>query len=355
MITCKICNKEFVNNLGGQLTLHLFNDHNITMEEYVIITEYNEIPPICKCGCGEIPKFYRGSYLDYVPLHNSFEHRENQYIKQFGEPICKVCGCLVGFRRAIPHDLCKQCQKTYQYKNGEIVNKIYHFQIQGSQDKVRKSVIEKYGVDNISKVPEIVEKIKETIRVNPRPIYIPSNKERERMSVSAKAMWNNQNTRDKIITNLRIGCNLPEERERRSRVQKERWKNIKQNDEPTPLYKSSKLHMAIREELNLSAYGFVSEQMIDWYVADELQQDKQIIIEINGDFWHANPEKYSETDIIEAPGGSFVAGDKWKQDMLKYKKYIELGYDLIVIWESDYKENKTLATYKEQLKNIFGF
>jgi G:T-mismatch repair DNA endonuclease (very short patch repair protein) len=113
--------------------------------------------------------------------------------------------------------------------------------------------------------------------------------------------------------------------------------------------------MSIREELNLSAYGFLSEQIIDWYVADELHPDRKIIIEINGDFWHANPDKYSENDIIKAPGESFVAGDKWKKDMEKYKKYVELGYELIVIWESDYKEDKTLSLYKERLSHLFGF
>jgi len=43
MINCKLCNKEFKTNAGGDLTKHLVNDHNISLAEYVIKTEYNEI------------------------------------------------------------------------------------------------------------------------------------------------------------------------------------------------------------------------------------------------------------------------------------------------------------------------
>lgn len=356
MISCKLCNREFENNLGGQLTNHLFRDHHITMEEYVMITEYNDIAPICMCGlCLETPRFNRGKFSKYAVGHETFEFRESQYIKYFGEPTCEICGNLSGFRRAQPKPLCCDCMENYQYKNNGVVKRTYPFENPETQAKVKQTVFEKYGVSVVSQAPEIKEKIKESFSKNPKPPRIVTNETKAKNSLASKNNWKNPEYRKNTSVSLKIACNKPEERERRSRVQKEKWKLIKENNEPAPFYQSSKLHMSIREELNLSAYGFLSEQIIDWYVADELHPDRKIIIEINGDFWHANPDKYSENDIIKAPGETFVAGDKWKKDMEKYKKYIELGYELIVIWESDYKEDKSLTSYKEQLVKLFGF
>lgn len=356
MIMCKLCNEEFDNNLGGQLTNHLLSYHNITIEEYVIITEYNEISPKCECGfCLEVPRYNRGKFFKFAKGHNTFKFREEQYVIRFGEPTCEVCGNLTGFHRANPKPLCCECMEEYQYKNNMVVKRTYAFENPETQDKVKQTVFEKYGVAVVSQSPEIREKMKESLRTNPRPVHIHTEEQRRKMSVSTKRKWTDPDFRNKTSKNLKIACNKPEERARRSIVQKERWKLLKENNTQDPLYKSSKLHMSIREELNLSAYGFISEQVIDWYVADELCPDKKLIIEINGDFWHANPNKYLETDVIKAPGEPFIAGDKWKLDMEKYKKYIELGYDLIVIWESEYKEDKQLLTYKEQLRQIFGF
>ena len=47
--------------------------------------------------------------------------------------------------------------------------------------------------------------------------------------------------------------------------------------------KLSKLHRYIKKTLSLDNLGFVSEQVIDKFFVDELNLDKKIIIEINGD------------------------------------------------------------------------
>lgn len=343
MISCKLCNREFENNLGGQLTHHLFHDHHITMDEYVVITEYNEMSPNCGCGlCLENPRFNRGKFSKYAVGHETFWFRESQYIKYFGEPTCLRCGKPTGFHRAAPRLLCSECSKTHQYKNGIVEDRIYHFQLPEVQTQIKKTVKEKYGVEFISQLPEIKKRMKETYASKQHPPRIVSEETRQKHSLASKKKWANAEYKERTSNSIRLSKQLS-------------TTNHNSNNTQDPLYKSSKLHMNIREELNLSAYGFLSEQIIDWYVADELHPDKKIIIEINGDFWHANPEKYSENDIIKAPGEAFVAGDKWKKDMEKYKKYIELGYELIVIWESDYKEDNFLSSYKEQLAQIFGY
>ncbi len=42
------------------------------------------------------------------------------------------------------------------------------------------------------------------------------------------------------------------------------------------------------------------------YAYDFKLVDTNILLEINGDYWHANPVKYHANDIIHYPGNKFV-------------------------------------------------
>lgn len=72
------------------------------------------------------------------------------------------------------------------------------------------------------------------------------------------------------------------------------------------------------------------------YVYDIAVNNK--IIEYNGDFWHCNPKKYS-ADYVN-PRTKLKASDKWKLDQKKIKFAEDQGYKVLVVWESDFKENK---------------
>lgn len=70
---------------------------------------------------------------------------------------------------------------------------------------------------------------------------------------------------------------------------------------------------------------------------DFLLPDQKIIIEVNGDFWHANPTKYKPNDLLPFPGKAVVAKNLWKKDYLKRKLANEHGYYVVYVWESDIK------------------
>ena len=149
MVVCFICKSEFSNNKGGQLTNHLKNDHNITLLEYVILTEYDNIPPKCKCGlCDEIPHLYRGKFLKYAKGHDSFSWQENKYIEKFGYPKCLTCGIEIGFYRGKPNKYCSSKCSPGEW----------------NQEKVKKTIKERYGVDNIMEVEEFHKKSTESIK-----------------------------------------------------------------------------------------------------------------------------------------------------------------------------------------------
>ena len=94
--------------------------------------------------------------------------------------------------------------------------------------------------------------------------------------------------------------------------------------------------------------GFKSEMPIDRYTVDELNENKKLILEINGDHWHANPRKYNANDIIGGTGKK-TAKQIWERDSEKIEVLQGMGYDVIIIWESDFR-NKFYR--KKILKNI---
>jgi len=60
-----------------------------------------------------------------------------------------------------------------------------------------------------------------------------------------------------------------------------------------------------------------------------------IIIECNGDFFHCNPEIYSSSFIN--PRTLKTAQEIWDHDKYKRDLYMECGYNVIVVWESKWK------------------
>jgi len=72
------------------------------------------------------------------------------------------------------------------------------------------------------------------------------------------------------------------------------------------------------------------------YVYDLYKGNK--IIEYNGDYWHCNPNKFLKDYFNEQVG--CTAEKIWKKDSYKIERAKELGYDVLVVWECDFKKNK---------------
>ena len=61
------------------------------------------------------------------------------------------------------------------------------------------------------------------------------------------------------------------------------------------------------------------------------------IIEFNGDYWHANPSKYSP-DWLH-PTKKKTSNELWEYDIRKTKLAESYGYEVLTVWESDYNSN----------------
>ena len=71
--------------------------------------------------------------------------------------------------------------------------------------------------------------------------------------------------------------------------------------------------------------------------------DGNKIIEFYGDYWHCNPKdkRFSDGKMFH-PYLKMTASEKWEFDNTRINKLKSAGYDVKVVWEMDYKNNKEL-------------
>lgn len=80
------------------------------------------------------------------------------------------------------------------------------------------------------------------------------------------------------------------------------------------------------------------EQPIGTYIVDGIIKSKNIIIEYFGDYWHCNPKIYNSEFLVR---GNITAQTKWDSDKCKIQYLEQKGYKVFVIWEYDWKTNKS--------------
>lgn len=72
-----------------------------------------------------------------------------------------------------------------------------------------------------------------------------------------------------------------------------------------------------------------------YYYYDFYIPELNLLIEYNGDYWHANPALYKADDLIKYPGGVYLASDRWDNDKQKQQIAIDKKFIIITIWESE--------------------
>ena len=75
-----------------------------------------------------------------------------------------------------------------------------------------------------------------------------------------------------------------------------------------------------------------------FFTYDFVLKTQKKVIEFNGDYWHCNPLIYKE-DFFNKNKQMF-AKDIWKRDNEKIVSIQQRGYEVLVIWEKDYNNNK---------------
>ena len=238
MVQCNICNFETDSEI--KLAKHIQHTHKLKKTEYVIQTKYNNIHPICQCGCGQQTR-YEANLKDYCKwIHG----HQAKVAGHFGDPKAK-----------------------------KRVDAII---------KTRKAKFESGEYDHILKY------------------------------VSQK--------RSKKIT------------DKISKTKKEQWETGKIGKKK---YKPSKLEKTFANILDLleikyetSYYAKDIKAFYDVYVPEH-----NILIEVDGDFWHTNPIKYPNGPVSKCQFKNNI------RDQQKTKWALDNGYKLLRFWENDINNN----------------
>ncbi len=330
MVQCEICGKEFKNNLGGNLTVHLLSEHNLTMEDYYILTKLNGIEPKCNCGlCDERPFFHRGKFSKFAINHNTFEWQEKRYVELYGQPKCENIGCdnVVDFHRGKPNKYCShKCQPNNwnQLKINKTVNDKYGVnnvsQLQSIKDKIIETNINKYGVKYHQELPEFNYKLK-VANVNKYgvevPQMLPKFVEKKRITMIKKYgvdHYSKTNKFKEIVSKNMCKYN----------------ENTLSNHK-IKYYKNTHIYYQ-----SLHEYRF-----LEYCEAHDLLQfvDNSPTFRFVNNRWHLPDFKFKNTFIIEIKSSYWLKRQGGLEKIKAKKESVELkGYRYIFILDENYRE-----------------
>lgn len=101
---------------------------------------------------------------------------------------------------------------------------------------------------------------------------------------------------------------------------------------------SQRLFDAIKEAIPDIEYGIEEAVLhLDKKIisVDCLKRNSNKIIEYFGDYWHANPARFSKDSIVKKK----TAEEIWKNDQERINQLINSGYQVLIVWESEVKNN----------------
>lgn len=281
MVTCKECNREFESL--DSLRRHRTQKHGVNAEQTYIDYVLDGIKPTCKCGCGENPKYLGidAGYRDYIRGHaarvnNNWGHNPDAIKKS--------------------HETQKK-----MYDSGEL--NIWNKGLTIEDGRVR---------DNINK---IMSNPNRSNNISKKLIGVPKTEEhKENIKIAADKRWENKEERDKqsqrLITRL-----------------------IKNN------YRNQKTKLEIKFQNILESLDYIEN--IDFKYQYQVSSgifyfiffNNNILIEIDGDFHHCNPNTKHAIPIY--PIQIKTVGN----DIRKNKIADINGYKLLRFWETDINNN----------------
>lgn len=88
-----------------------------------------------------------------------------------------------------------------------------------------------------------------------------------------------------------------------------------------------------------------SKELNKAFKYDFTYNEKKKIIEINGDFWHANPKFFKNKNDIHRISKKTVS-KIWELDEYKIRLADEYGYSVLTIWEDDIRNNRKYTINK---------
>lgn len=178
------------------------------------------------------------------------------------------------------------------------------------KDKIKQTNIERYGCQNVFANEDIKKKIRQTWIKNYGTDHPMKN-------------LNMRKNRDDLLE-LKYGVRNP------YKLQSVRINCLKS------ITRVSKLQLYIKSLLLQNHIEFQQQFPILSYFYDF--RIGKLLIEVNGDYWHANPQVYNQGLEINYPGRGYMkVSEVWKRDAVKREVALNLGFKVLYIWELDIK------------------
>lgn len=183
------------------------------------------------------------------------------------------------------------------------------------RSKYKETCLENHGVSNVSKSNGIKEKKKNTFISNYGVDNIFKTNE-------FKNSINNIMLAKYGVKRIANWDYLTDEQKR------ERIKKLNSGG-------SSKLEKRVGKVLVEMGIKFEPQFELKGNLYDYHIKDTNILVEVNGDFWHANPSKYKATDTLPFPKKEVIAESLWKKDEKKLNIALKNGFKVLPLWEMD--------------------
>jgi len=209
-----------------------------------------------------------------------------------------------------------------------------------STKKYKKTVLNKYGVDNVSKLQSIKEK-KLNLKIDP-------HKKMENYT----NIQNFFNFKDNFFDSKKIDENVKKDIFLIYKNSYKHWEELSDEQKSLLIDKShSLLETRITNCLDKLSITYVKKFMIGRKIYD--LKIKNIILEVNSDLWHANPVIYKSNDVIDYYFKKIKAKTIWKKDLMKKIIAEDNKYKFFVIWENDIKNLSDDDIIKYLINDIF--
>jgi len=308
---------EYVSNNRQSFYRHLLYTHQIDKNTYILIYIYNNQLPLCKCGCGRTVKL--SDRAKEYPYHCDYfssgcskqgkkqnEEYKTKRLKATKEAVIKKYGVTTYFKT-------DEFKETSKKACLEKFGTEYAIQNKDIKEKRKDNNMEKYGVRNVHQLQEVIDKTKET------------NLEK----YGHECPIHNPEIRKKVIkTWMR---NLDVDNPGKSKISQEKveisfrnnhnGKTRKQFLQEIKINRNTKPELEFKSLLKNSNINFIHQFSIDGKKFDFYLPDKNLLIEINGPFWHGENrnDSYSLVQI------SSMINDEIKRKIAKANNY-ELKY-----------------------------
>jgi very-short-patch-repair endonuclease len=268
--------------------------HNLELENYIVQYEIeNKEKPKCFCGCGENVKWKQCGFHDYLSGHfTKTKEFDNPWFKNKGKSPKNKIVFSEQDREMITNEFVNNHRTL-----GELVKM---FNNKFSRRPICRVLIEKLGESEYYKIasindswrrkniPEMNEHVRNAASLGGQAFSKKFNTKIEKMM---KKILNDLNIRDKFSFQFRLK-------------------------------------------------DYISKNVFCFDFGDK---NKKILIECDGDYWHANPLIYKELNNVQIYN---VERDKTKNEIAEKN-----GYKLIRFWENEIKNDT--ENVKEKIKQIY--